>query len=88
MAEDGGVEPHPISENLVFKASRRTIPPALSSKLTLGTLAQIRTERTSPFERDDFTNLSTRALVGPVGIEPTSIALQATAMTTLAKVPF
>ena len=28
MAEGGGVEPHPISENLVFKASRRTIPAA------------------------------------------------------------
>ncbi len=53
-----------------------------------GTLAQIRTERTSPFERDDFTNLSTRALVGPVGIEPTSTALQAAAITISAKVPF
>ena len=31
MAESRGVEPHPISENLVFKASRRTIPAALSS---------------------------------------------------------
>ena len=31
LAEDGGVEPHPISENLVFKASRRTIPAASSS---------------------------------------------------------
>ena len=31
LAEDRGVEPHPISENLVFKASRRTIPAALSS---------------------------------------------------------
>ena len=31
MAEGRGVEPHPISENLVFKASRRTIPAALLS---------------------------------------------------------
>ena len=31
MAEDRGVEPHPISENLVFKASRRTNPAALLS---------------------------------------------------------
>ena len=31
MAEDGGIEPHPISENLVFKASRRTNAPASSS---------------------------------------------------------
>ena len=30
-AESRGVEPHPISENLVFKASRRTIPAALLS---------------------------------------------------------
>ena len=29
MAGGRGVEPHPISENLVFKASRRTIPAAL-----------------------------------------------------------
>ena len=33
MAEDGGVEPHPISQNLVFKASRRTTPAASSSYL-------------------------------------------------------
>ena len=31
MAEDGGVEPHPISENPVFKAGRRTNPAASSS---------------------------------------------------------
>ena len=31
MAEDRGVEPHPISENPVFKAGRRTNPAALSS---------------------------------------------------------
>ena len=33
MAEDGGVEPHPISRNLVFKASRRTNAPASSSNM-------------------------------------------------------
>ena len=32
MAEARGVEPHPISRNLVFKASRRTNPAALTSK--------------------------------------------------------
>jgi len=31
LAEDGGVEPHPISENPVFKAGRRTNAPASSS---------------------------------------------------------
>ena len=29
MAVSRGVEPHPVSENLVFKASRRTNPAAL-----------------------------------------------------------
>ena len=33
LAESRGVEPHPISENLVFKASRRTIPAALLSRI-------------------------------------------------------
>ncbi len=32
LAEGGGVEPHPLSQNLVFKASRRTIPAASPSK--------------------------------------------------------
>ena len=54
----------------------------------IGTPPPIRTGRTSPFERDDFTNLSTRALVGPVGIEPTSTVLQTAAITISAKVPF
>ena len=31
---------------------------------SLGTLPLIRTGTTSPFERDDFTNLSSRALFG------------------------
>jgi hypothetical protein len=47
LAEDGGVEPHPIPENLVFKASRRTIPPASSSKH--GTLDEIRTHNLGVF---------------------------------------
>ena len=34
MAEDGGVEPHPISENPVFKAGRSTNT-AASSSITL-----------------------------------------------------
>jgi len=33
MAEGRRVELHPISRNLVFKASRRTIPAALPSNL-------------------------------------------------------
>jgi hypothetical protein len=35
-----------------------------------GTPTQIRTERTTPFERVDFTNLSIGAMVGWIGIEP------------------
>jgi len=31
LAESRGVEPHPISENPVFKAGRRTNPAALLS---------------------------------------------------------
>ena len=59
-----------------------------SGTTTFGTLPLIRTERTSPFERDDFTNLSSRAfyLVQPLGIEPSSTVLQTVAMTTSAKV--
>ena len=33
LAKSRGVEPHPISENPVFKAGRRTNPAALLSKL-------------------------------------------------------
>jgi hypothetical protein len=56
--------------------------------LFFGTPTQIRTENIHilPFEESDFTNLSIGALVQPVGIEPTSTALQAAAMTTSAKV--
>ena len=40
LAESGGVEPHPISENPVFKAGRRTNAPAslsyyLASRVSL-----------------------------------------------------
>ena len=42
------------------------------AKIYFGTLPLIRTGRTSPFERDDFTNLSSRALVPAEGIEPYS----------------
>ena len=38
-----------------------------------GTLGLIRTDNTTPFERDDFTNLSTRALVPAEGIESHSL---------------
>ncbi len=41
LAESRGVEPHPISENLVFKASRRTNAPALLS--IIGGSGEIRT---------------------------------------------
>ena len=50
MAEDRGVEPHPISENLVFKASRRTIPAALTS-INLGTERRDRTAHTLFFKQ-------------------------------------
>ena len=42
LAESRGVEPHPISENPVFKAGRRTIPAALLS--IIGTPGRIRTD--------------------------------------------
>ena len=38
----------------------------------IGALTPIRTEKTAPFERADFTNLSIRALAGPAGVEPTT----------------
>ena len=40
--ESRGVEPHPISENPVFKAGRRTIPAALLS--VIGTPGRTRTD--------------------------------------------
>lgn len=36
MADSRGVEPHPISENRVFKARRRTNPAALLSIFLVG----------------------------------------------------
>lgn len=33
FAEDGGIEPHPIKRDLVFKTSRRTAPAASSSNV-------------------------------------------------------
>ena len=41
-----------------------------SCKSTVGTSSEIRTHRISPFERDDFSNLSIEALVGCGGLEP------------------
>ena len=40
--------------------------------MSIGDPTPIRTERTAPFERADFANLSMGALAGPAGIEPTS----------------
>ena len=85
MAEDRGVEPHPISQNPVFKAGRRTNPAALSSiTLVLRTRIELVMDAYQasviPF------NYPRKFLVLPVGIEPTSMVLQTTAMTTSAKV--
>ena len=75
LAEDGGVEPHPISENPVFKAGRRTIP-AASSSIT-GTPPRIRTENNLPFEGSDFARFVQRGIikqdvVSKPGLEPTT----------------
>ena len=72
MAEDGGVEPHPISENLVFKASRGTNPTALLSNL----VEEDGFEPTSLLRTDlqsAAPHLLRRSsnLVPPAGIEPT-----------------
>lgn len=45
--------------------------PTGSTYIKLGTPSEIRTHRTTPFERVDFTNLSIGALVVGVGVEPT-----------------
>ena len=70
MAESRGVEPHPISENLVFKASRRTIPAALLSIVWYPESDSNRHD--SPFERDASyqIGLSGHYLVRGKGIEP------------------
>ena len=54
LAEDGGVEPHPISQDLVFKASRRTNP-AASSSITWYPWSDSNRQPT-PFERIRTTN--------------------------------
>ena len=55
MAGHAGIEPTPS----VSKTEMISISPMAD-----GTLPLIRTGRTSPFERDDFTNLSSRAVFG------------------------
>ena len=60
MVEDGGVELHPISENLVFKASRRTIPAALSSMI-VGTQGRTRTDTILLLRETPHTNWATWA---------------------------
>ena len=84
MAEDGGVEPHPISQNPVFKAGRSTNT-AASSSVTL-----VPDSGNDPLAYRLSSDCSTSELIGnnlvlPVGIEPTSMVLQTTAMTTSAK---
>ena len=84
MAEDGGVEPHPISENLVFKASRRTNAPALLS------ISLVPDSGNDPLAYRLSSDCSTSELIGnilvlPRGIEPRSEDLQSPAMTTSAK---
>ena len=87
-AEDGGVEPHPISENLVFKASRRTIPPASSSLFFLYLASREGLEPPLTVLETAMLPLHHRdiLLVQPRGIEPLSTDLQTAAMTTSAKV--
>jgi hypothetical protein len=60
LAESRGVEPHPISENLVFKASRRTIPAALLSIVWYPESDSNRHD--SPFERDASYQLGYRGI--------------------------
>ena len=76
MAEDGGVEPHPISENLVFKASRRTIP-AASSSINFGLGHRLRTcTFLAPNEVDFLLSQSELYLLAEsVGIEPTGLLI-------------
>lgn len=75
MAESGGVEPHPITENPVFKAGRSTITAASLS--IFGGRGGTRTHnplRASDFKSDVNTNSTTRpnCLVPLEGFEPPS----------------
>jgi hypothetical protein len=84
MAEDGGVEPHPISENPVFKAGRSTNT-AASSSITL-----VPDSGNDPLAYRLSSDCSTSELIGnnlvlASRIELLSMALQTTAMTTSAK---
>ena len=54
MADVPGLEPRTTE-------SKSVVLPLHHTPINFGTLARIRTERTLPFERSDFANLSTRA---------------------------
>ena len=70
LAESRGVEPHPISENLVFKASRRTIPAALLSRI-VERVERIELSR-YPWQGHKLPLHHTRKnLAESVGVEPT-----------------
>ena len=57
--------------------------------MSIGTLPLIRTEKTSPFERDDFTNLSSRVLlVAQAGLEPATHEFSVHCSTIGAIVPY
>ena len=54
MADVPGLEPRTTE-------SKSVVLPLHHTPINFGTLARTRTERTLPFERSDFANLSTRA---------------------------
>ena len=60
MAESRGVEPHPLSENPVFKAGRGTNSPALLSMF--GTQGRTRTDTILLLRETPHTNWATWAL--------------------------
>ena len=84
MAEDGGVEPHPISENPVFKAGRSTNT-AASSSITLVLRTRIELVMDAYQASVIPFNYPSKILVLPSRIELLSMVLQTTAMTTSAK---
>ena len=61
MADVPGLEPRTTE-------SKSVVLPLHHTPINFGTLAQTRTERTLPFERSDFANLSTRAVNALVGM--------------------
>jgi hypothetical protein len=71
MAEDRGVEPHPISQNPVFKAGRRTNPAALSS-ITLVPNSEFESLTYRLSSECSTAELIGNNLVPRVGLEPTT----------------